>query len=236
MQKILLTALIAGIIAGFVAFGIQSVKLSPMILQAEVYEEANSTPEPEHHHHDEAVAAHHHDENAWQPANGIERNSYSLLADIGVGVGYALLLVGAFVVSGKKIDIRSGVLWGIAGFAVFSLAPNFGLSPELPGSMAADLQARQIWWLATATATAVGLAGLVFSRSTILQMASVAVLLIPHIIGAPQPAEIGGSVPTELSAGFASASIAVTFVFWIVIGAVSGWFYGLKNKHSVSNA
>ncbi|MGV8769566.1 CbtA family protein, partial [Pseudomonas aeruginosa] len=53
------------------------------------------------------------------------------------------------------------LLWGLAGYAVFCLAPSLGLTTELPGTAAADLVQRQYWWIATAAATAVGLALLV---------------------------------------------------------------------------
>jgi adenosylcobinamide kinase/adenosylcobinamide-phosphate guanylyltransferase len=52
------------------------------------------------------------------------------------------------------------MFWGLAGFAVFTLAPGLGLPPELPAMPAADLLARQVWWIGTAAATAIGLADL----------------------------------------------------------------------------
>jgi len=38
-----------------------------------------------------------------------------------MAVGYALLLVACFSLSGRAVDGRRGVLWGLAGFAAFSL-------------------------------------------------------------------------------------------------------------------
>ncbi|MEQ1789724.1 MAG: CbtA family protein [Rickettsiales bacterium] len=213
MQKILLTALIAGFIAGLVSFGIQQVKLSPLILQAETYEKGE--------HNDD----HHHDSESWAPENGLERNVYSALANIGMGVGFAMMLIGVFVLRGEKMTTNRGILWGIAGFATFSLAPAFGLPPELPTTMAADLSERQIWWVATAIATAIGIYSLSFSKSTIIKIIAVLILAAPHIIGAPRP-PLGGAVPTELNAAFAAASLGVSVIFWITLGAVSGWFYG----------
>ena len=37
---------------------------------------------------------------------------------------------------------RAGLLWGFAGFAVFTLAPGLGLPPELPAMPAAELLPR----------------------------------------------------------------------------------------------
>lgn len=218
MQRIFLTAIVAGIVAGLAGFGLQSAKLTPLILHAETYESV-----------DEGGHEHDHGGEAWTPADGFERSAWSAVANIGVGVGYALLLVGAFALRGEKMDATRGLLWGLAGFAVFSLAPGFGLSPELPGSMAADLFARQTWWIGTAAATAGGLWLLAFYRPVALKAAGIALLALPHVIGAPHPEAIGGAPPTELSAEFAAASLAVAAVFWAVLGTVGGWFYSRKS-------
>ncbi len=229
MQKILLTALVAGIIAGISTFAIQTVKLTPLILQAEVYEEAAEAG----HSHAINKSEHHHDEESWSPANGFERNAYSLLADVGMGVGFALMLVGAFSLRAEKMDARNGMLWGLAGFATFSLAPTFGLPPELPTTLAADLSDRQIWWVATALATAGGIYSIAFSKSNMLKVFGIIILALPHIIGAPH-APVGGIVPTELNAQFAASSLATMALFWIVLGATSGWFYGRKTTQPVA--
>lgn len=230
MQKILITALVAGVLAGFSTFLIQSAKLTPLILQAEIYEENSAAQgEQNEHAHGHDVTAHEHSADAWEPENGFERDAYRLLADIGMGIGFALMLVGAFSLRGEKMDAKRGILWGLAGFATFSLAPTFGLPPELPTTLAADLNLRQVWWVATALATATGLYMLFFSHRTFLKVAAITIISLPHILGAPH-APVGGIVPTELNAQFAAASLTAMALFWIVLGAVSGWFYG---KYSV---
>ena len=234
MQRILSTALIAGLLSGLFVFGVQSVKLTPLINQAETYEQADDAkkaqaeaamnaamPGMDHLHHEEA---------AWEPENGFERNAWRLVADIGVGVGFALLLVGAFSLHGEQMDIKRGMLWGIAGFTVFSLAPGFGLPPELPATMAADLTARQIWWAGTALATAIGLTLIAFKPANSWKALGIAILMLPQIIGAPK-APLGGVVPTELNAAFAAASLGTMAMFWVVLGALSGALY---NRFSVT--
>ena len=67
--------------------------------------------------------------------------------------------------------------WGLAGFAAFTLAPNLGLPPELPAMPAADLLARQAWWIGTVVATAAGLALIVFGRSPWFAVLGIALLL-----------------------------------------------------------
>ncbi|TJW23186.1 MAG: cobalt transporter, partial [Mesorhizobium sp.] len=80
-----------------------------------------------------------------------------VVASVVTGIGFALILVAASEFAGGIGNWRQGLFWGLAGFAVFTLAPNLGLPPELPAMPAPDLAQRQIWWTATVVATAAGL-------------------------------------------------------------------------------
>lgn len=222
-HRVFLTAIIAGLCAGLALFAAQRAKIYPLIERAEVYEA-------------QAATAHHHDHGApaapeaaeWEPAPGLERAAYSLLADMVAGVGFALLLIGAAALAesrGHAIDARRGLWWGAAGFAVFTLAPSLGLAPELPGMAAADLAHRQEWWIAATLATACGLGLIVFWRSWSYRAAGVVVLVLPHLVGAPQHSGEGGSVPPELAAEFVVASLATAALFWLVLGGMGGWLY-----------
>jgi cobalt transporter subunit CbtA len=221
LRRILLVAVIAGAVAGLVATAVQGVRSWPLIAAAERFEEAAA-----HQHGDGAAHEHEHE---WQPAEGAQRMAFSALFNILAGFGFALLLNGALVLRqavlrGAAPDMATGALWGLAGFACFALAPSFGLPPELPGMEAADLVARQVWWAATALATAAGLALLAFARPLPLKALAVVVLIAPHLIGAPRTHETG-NVPGELAAQFVAASLLAAAVFWIVLGAVSGWLH-----------
>jgi cobalt transporter subunit CbtA len=222
-QRVFLTAVIAGLCAGLVVFAAQRVKIYPLIELAEVYEAQAATAHAHDHAHEHGAAA----EAEWEPAPGFERGAYSLVADIVAGVGFALLLVGAVALAnlrGHAIDLRRGVMWGAAGFVVFTLAPSLGLAPELPGMAAADLVVRQEWWIGTVLATACGLGLIVFWRSWPYRIAGVVALVAPHLIGAPLDTE-AGSVPPELAAQFVVASMATAALFWLVLGGLSGWLY-----------
>jgi cobalt transporter subunit CbtA len=140
-------------------------------------------------------------------------------------VGFAMVLVGAFAVSGREVNAREGVLWGLAGFAAFSLAPAFGLPPELPGAVAADLTLRQLWWIATAALTVSGLALLVFGRGAWPLPVGLALLVLPHLVGAPHPGGGTGSAPPELAAAFAARSLVVAAIFWSALGWACGASY-----------
>lgn len=218
MRRILVTALAAGFAAGLAFFAVQAWRLLPLIQTAETYESA-ATP---HHDHDAAASTHQHAP-AWEPAEGFERLAYTLVADVVTGIGFALLLVGAFSLRGKPIDLRRGLLWGVAGYLAFALAPALILPPELPGSVSADLAGRQAWWWATALATASGLALIAFARPSWLKLAGVCVIVLPHVIAPSHP--VGGTAPRDLLIEFTIASLAATALFWIVLGAASGWLY-----------
>jgi cobalt transporter subunit CbtA len=222
LRRILFTALIAGTVAGLFAAGIQHLKLIPLIAAAEVYEAA--TPHADHqkdaHQHGAAPE--------WEPAPGIERAGYTVVADILAGIGFALVLIGAVALArlgGYAIDARRGLIWGAAGFVVFALAPAIGLPPELPGMEAASLAARQQWWLLTAAATAGGLGLIIFARPAALRVVGIVLVVVPHLIGAPAAPQASSGVPAELAAEFATASLAIAAAFWLLLGSVSGWLY-----------
>jgi cobalt transporter subunit CbtA len=217
-QRIFLTALIAGAVAGLFAAGIQRIKIIPLIEQAEVYETGEA------HGGDAGV----HPMEAWQPQAGLERAAYTVLADVLAGIGFAFLLTGAIALAslrGYVVNAPRGILWGAAGFTVFALAPALGLPPLPPGMEAAELVQRQMWWIATATTTALGLGLIVFSRRLVYRMIGVGLLVLPYAIGAPELPEIGGKMPAVLAAEFVVASLAAAGMFWLLLGAISGWLY-----------
>ncbi|MDW3205694.1 MAG: CbtA family protein [Alphaproteobacteria bacterium] len=234
-------AFAAGIVAGLAISAIQEFTTTPIILHAEEYENAGEEQAAVQDaavfrvagtgafpgftlykaHSDEA----HGDEEAWGPEDGLERSLYSAGTNIVMGVAFALMLTAAFAVHGGAMNGRTGLLWGIGGFTVFTLGPNLGLPPEVPGSMAAELGARQIWWIGCAIATGIGLALAVFGRKLPFVILGILLMAAPHIVGAPQPAAVGGGVPPEIAGHFAAASIVVAAIFWAMLGWLSGTFY-----------
>lgn len=225
LRRILTAGLLAGFIAGTAVTVMQMLQVTPLILAAEVFEDAGPAPA---HVHDGSTAGHHHDSasEAWAPADGLERNAFTWLANILTGVGFGLILGAVMAVAGRPVDARRGLLWGLAGYGAFAVAPALGLPPELPGMMAADLAARQVWWIMTVGATAAGLALIVFAPSKpykrLMQAAGLALILLPHLLGAPHMAAEAGTVPAELAARFAVASLAAAALFWAVLGVVAG--------------
>ena len=138
------------------------------------------------------------------------------------GIGFALILVAVSEFAGGISSWRSGMLWGFAGFAVFTLAPGLGLPPELPAMPAADLVARQTWWIATVVATAAGLALVAFRGTVVLSIVGVALIVAPHIIGAPQPESHASPIPEDLHHQFVVATTVTNLVFWVLLGGLVG--------------
>ncbi|MFJ3450330.1 CbtA family protein [Pseudomonas sichuanensis] len=224
ITRIARTAGFSGLLAALLLTLLQSFWVAPLILQAETYESA--APAAEHHEHGEAAAAHEHEHSAeaWAPEDGWQRVLSTTGGNLVVAVGFALILVALYSLR-EPGRVSTGALWGLAGFAVFCLAPTLGLPPELPGTAAADLGQRQTWWIGTAAATAAGLALLVFGRNWLLKVLGAALLVVPHVIGAPQPAVHESLAPEALETQFKIASWLTNAAFWVALGLLSAWLY-----------
>ena len=187
IKRIAQTAGFAGLFAAIVLTLLQSLWVTPLILHAETFESSAPAEQAEHsHEHAAGTPAHEHDAEAWAPADGWQRTLSTGGANLVVAVGFALLLAALFSLRGPT-RAWQGLLWGLAGFATFALAPSLGLPPELPGTAAADLAQRQVWWVGTAASTAAGLALIAFGRSWVLRLVGLALLVIPHVVGRRSP-------------------------------------------------
>ena len=217
-QRILTSALFAGFAAGLIAAALQFAFVQPVLLHAELYEGGDLV-----HFGAEAVSAH-----PELPGFDPMRDGLSILFSALIYVGYAMLLVAAMAMAserGFEINARTGLVWGIAGFAAFHFAPGFSLPPEVPGVAASDVGERQIWWWGTVAATAAGLALIGLGRSLVLGVIGAVLILAPHVIGAPHPDSFAGPVPPEIAALFASRALGVGFAVWAVLGCLSGYFW-----------
>jgi cobalt transporter subunit CbtA len=229
LGRIVLPALIAGILAGLLLTGLQYIEVIPLIYEAESYETAGAGG----HAHDEIGASdvhgshshnHDHGDAAWAPDDGLERFAMTLLANVVAAIGFGLLLAVAFSVLAARERVvawRAGLLWGLAGFGIFNFAPALGLPPELPGSEAAALESRQIWWIATVVLTALGLGLIAFARPVYLRALGLVPLALPHIVGAPAPEEHGGLAPAEMAERYIYASLITSALFWIALGSLT---------------
>lgn len=223
-SKFLTSALFAGAVAGLIAGLLQLAFVQPVLLHAELYESGELI-----HLGVDPVTAH-----PVLPGFDGVRDGLSLIFTMLTYTGYALILVAVMSVAegrGARIDGRIGMIWGIAGFVTFHLAPAFTLAPEVPGVAAAEVSARQIWWFATVAAAGVALWLIAFARNWALQGLAVALLAAPHLIGAPEPDSFTGTVPPEIAALFAARALGVGLAAWVLLGAFAGYFWQREAAH-----
>jgi cobalt transporter subunit CbtA len=223
-RRLFLAAVAAGLLAGAAISVVQQFTIVPLILAAEVYEDAAPAEAAGHSHTGAEAAPHGHGHDHGPASGGVdaERLGFTILANLLTGIGYALLLGGAWLVTGTAMNARHGILWGAAGFVAFALAPGFGLPPELPGMAAGEVGPRQVWWISAALCAAGGLWALAFARNGLVIVAALAVAALPHLIGAPHSDTFSEVPPPELAARFTAISLGVTALFWLVLGAASG--------------
>lgn len=215
-QRIAFSAGVAGLLAALLLSVLQSLWMTPLILQAETYEVHTEAP---------AMAGHpEHGDEAWSPEDGWPRTLSTFGGNLVVAVGFGLVLAGLFNLK-PPTRLRQGLLWGLAGYATFCLAPSLGLPPELPGTAAADLTLRQAWWIGAAAATAGALALLVFARHPGFKLAALGLLVLPHLLGAPQPVEHASLAPADLQRHFQLAVLASNLPFWLLLGLACSWLF-----------
>ncbi|MBX8501905.1 CbtA family protein [Pseudomonas cichorii] len=227
-KRIIQTAGFSGLLAALLLTLLQSFWVSPLILQAETFEKAPAEHVHEHDHADASAAGHSHDEEAWEPEDGWQRILSTTGGNLVVAVGFALMLVALYTLRAPG-RTSQGALWGLAGFAVFVLAPTLGLPPELPGTAAADLNLRQYWWIGTAASTAAGLALIAFGQNGLLKVLGAAIVVVPHLIGAPQPLTHESLAPEALESQFILASLLTNALFWVALGLISAWLFRRSN-------
>lgn len=233
IRNLFAAALLAALAAGLLTAAIQHFRVTPLILHAETFEgegghshgeaaadhvDAPGTPE---HSHD-AVATTGAEPEEWAPQDGFERTAYTTLATVLAAAGFALVIGAVAMFANIPITFANGFLWGIAGFITFSLAPAYGLAPELPGMPAADLGARQIWWAGTVIATGAAFLLLAKTRAGWAFAVAIALAVIPHIIGAPAAPDEASAVPAHLATEFAAVTLGTSMVFWLILGTVFG--------------
>lgn len=237
-RNIVFAALLVGLISGLTVSVLQKFTTTPIILSAEEYEIIDDEASASANSHLEALSHtkesttekdHDHNKEAWAPQDGFERSFFTTLANVLTGIGFSLVLLSIMAFKGNA-NAKNGLLWGLAGFAVFFIAPGLGLHPEIPGMQAAALKGRQGWWLMTVMLTGGGLALLVFGDK-LSRFGGLILIAVPHVLGAPHP-EVHGFLHPDPRAVEILNSLAVKFmwataftvgVFWISMGALSGY-------------
>lgn len=219
--RLLTAGLLAGAVAGIVAALLQFTFVIPLLLEGELFEtgqrihfSASGSPQ------------------SLRGTPGIGgdwgRHLLTVGFDLVTFVGFGLLLVALMSLAEMrgltKVTPRQGLIWGLAGFVAVQLAPALGLPPELPGTVGAEIGPRQTWWSLTILASAIGLWTIAFGRS-FWPLVGVVLLLVPHLVGAPQTDTFWGIAPPELAAEFATISLGTAAAGWTVLGFFCAWFW-----------
>jgi cobalt transporter subunit CbtA len=214
-KRIVAVAALAGVMSGVLLAVIQHIEILPLIEAAEVLEAANLASQPAHLHAEVSAP--------WTPRGGWERALASGASSIILAIAFALLLGSAMSLR-RSSGWRAGLAWGIAGYAVFFVAPALGLPPELPGADAAPLSDRQLWWVGAAGCTAIGLWLAVFGRKPTVRVFGLVLLFAPHLLGAPQAPIADGVKSSDLAKEFIRATYLANAALWLSLGALVGIF------------
>ena len=226
-----ITAMLAGFIGGILLTGIQSLRVLPLIHEAENYEGQAiinyATGQAVEMETTVAIGSHmesgHEDlgsKDVWSPASGAQRLVLTGVANVCISVAFSFILLALFNLI-EGLSILRGIAFGFMGYVIFFLVPSIGLAPELPGATAAGVFYRQIWWLMTVLCTGAAFALIYFRNNPIERVYSLVLVALPHIFGAPQPAIHGGSAPKQLAADFVIATHITNSVFWLILGGLT---------------
>ena len=227
--RIVTSALFAGATAGFAAGLLQWQFVQPDLLHSELYEQGTLT------HFGGALNSTDVALERLQPM----RDALSILFTMLLNIGYALILIALMSVRVQKGDTltpHKGIIWGVAGYVAVHLAPALSLPPEVPGVAAADVEARQVWWFATVFATMLGLWLISFSQQATRLIAGIVLILLPHLIGAPEPDVFTGPAPTEIGALFAGRALGIGIASWALLGYFSALFFNSETKRAEAQA
>ena len=223
-RNLFLAALVAALCAGLATSAFQAWRVTPLIFAAESFEGTET-----HDHGDAATTedhaaaeSHSHGDDEWAPQDGLERTTFTLVSNLLMAAGYALIIGAVSVFFNLPVTFANGLLWGVAGFAAFTLAPALGLPPGMPGMPVAETLPRQIWWFTAAIGTGAAFVLVAKVRAPWALALAVALILLPQLIPAPQAPDDPTGVPPRMTAEFVSAVLYNGALFWVVLGLAFG--------------
>ena len=225
-KNIFVSAVVCGAIAGVLATVMQMLLVTPLLMEAELFETGqsmhfitNGSPESPIKHVD-----------IWEDPY---RHLMTLCFNLVTFTGFGFILVAAmafFQKRGFTLSKAEGIVAGVSGFIVFQLAPSVGLPPELPGTIGVTVGLKQTWWIITILSTTVGILLLFLDKHKVVSGVGIIFVTIPHLIGHPKLETYFGVAPPELAAEFASRALAVSLIAWIILGVISSQFWKYLEK------
>lgn len=228
MTKSLLSGgVIAGAVTGLAVAFLQFFLIQPLIVEAERYETGElvlmgvAQDEPSGSSSDTVPSAHDaHD--ADDEFSVVVRSGLTVLTLVLTWSGFGLV-AGAALATHRALwgphSISAPAL-ALSGFAAFVLSPSLGLPPELPGMQAAELSDRQMWWVMTAAATVAGLFLSSGVKSWLGRLAGLALMVAPHLLGAPQPPASVPVIPPDLAALYSARALGLSLIGWLALASL----------------
>ena len=72
--------------------------------------------------------------------------------------------------------------------------------------------------------TGAAILGMAWYRTPLAIAVGLAVIVAPHVFGAPVAPEEHSDVPAHLATAFAAAALTASLVYWMAAGVLTGWF------------
>ncbi|VAX17337.1 hypothetical protein MNBD_NITROSPINAE04-1339 [hydrothermal vent metagenome] len=232
MRIFLVSGIVAGLGAGFLLGLMQVGFITPIIVEAEVYE--NQIPAT----HEERSANNHDPRHHLTEKGGIRRSLFTILGAslLGSAIGIvAAVLMGVIAAQNLKISLRQGLLLGLAGYLAFNIIPGLGVAPAPPGVQGAPFDARQSWWLISSMMAVAGFitwavaphifvdhfnVRLRYAKIFSIIMA-LSFIATPFIIGAPVvELNFSSEALRQINSQFLIVTFVVNAVFWMILGSL----------------
>ena len=244
-NRLIWASLAVALLVGVVQTGVQYLQTVPIILAAEVFEdqkievpaEAAAPADDAHAGHAGHAMAEAEAPEEWAPQDGLERASWTAVANVLHAFSMALLVFAVMgVAQWRGTALRAlplALVTAAAGWLTFHLWPSLGLHAEIPGMDAARLGSRQGWWVLAAGSAALACAVAAWARSPLRWVAAIALLALPHVVGAPHIASdplagfSGDAQATlrDLGHQFVWATTWLSLSFWLCMGLAGGLAY-----------
>lgn len=220
-KNLVTSAVLAGVAAGVLAALLQLSLVVPLIMEAELYESGARI----HFATDGSTQSDRGAPSVWaEPVRHLATIGFSAVAF----TAYAFLLLAGILLAarfGHELTVRRGMIWGLCASLALTLLPAAGMPPELPGAIGAEVGPRQLWYLLCVVCSIAGLAAIAFGANAITALVGIAIIALPHVVGAPHLDTYFGVAPAELASEFVARVLTVSAVSWVMLGLFVAYFW-----------
>ncbi len=200
-----------------------------------------------------------HDAQASPPAPSHERQLYTLLTNTIISWGYALVICATMALhhlhsTRPPVTRASGLIWGLAGYIAFYVAPTMAIPPQTPASeifltdglLSLSLPLQKTAWLAVSITTAAGIAGIYYAKGQ-KKLWGAAVLILPQLLLAtlgselthsamhPQHNNLDAKIASITAASYSKIGYITNLLYWLVLGFLCAGFKDSEAKPNSTN-